>query len=63
MIIDPQTAQSLSKGVYPPIFHRYSKIGLYVIRFYKNFKWIYVIVDDRVIVDKHTMKPVFGSCR
>ena len=35
-----------SMGVYPPIFQPYSKFGLYVMRFFKNCKWRYVIIDN-----------------
>jgi len=38
----------LLKGVYPPIFHPLSRYGLYVLRFYKNCSWRYVIIDDRI---------------
>lgn len=48
MIVDKEIASILSKGVYPPIFHKFRKIGLYVIRIFKNFTWIYVIVDERI---------------
>lgn len=37
MIVDKEIASILSAGVYPPIFHNYRAIGLYVIRFFKNF--------------------------
>ena len=62
MIVDKEIASLLSSGVYPPIFHKYRKIGLYVIRIFKNFNWIYIIVDERLIIDMKTLKPVFGSC-
>jgi calpain len=62
MIVDQEIAALLSKGVYPPIFHRYRKIGLYVIRIFKNFTWIYVSVDERLPGDHKTQKPVFGHC-
>jgi hypothetical protein len=62
MIIDKETASSLSQGVWPAIFHRYRKQGIYVLRFFKNFEWLYVIVDDRLPVDKGTKKPIFGTC-
>ena len=62
MIVDKEIASILSKGVYPPIFHKYREVGLYVIRIFKDFEWIYVIVDERVVVDKQSGKPVFGSC-
>lgn len=63
MIIDKDIASLLSSGVYPPIFHKYRQIGLYVIRLFKDFNWIYVIIDERIIVDKKTGKPVFGHCK
>ena len=62
VIIDRDIASALSKGVYPPIFHRFRMKGIYVLRFFKNFEWIYVIIDDRIIVDRKTALPVFGSC-
>jgi len=62
MIIDKDIASSLSKGVYPPIFHRFRCKGIFVIRIFKNFNWIYVIIDERIPVDKTTKLPVFGSC-
>jgi hypothetical protein len=66
MLIGPELASLLSKGVYPPIFHRFREIGLYVIRVFKDMQWVYVIVDDRIIVsklDKNRGQPVFGKCR
>jgi len=54
MIVDKEIASILSKGVYPPIFHKFRSIGLYVLRFFKNFQWIYVIVDERIPVDIKT---------
>jgi hypothetical protein len=47
--------------VYPGIFQIYRKRGIYVFKFFKDFKWLYVIIDDRVpCIDNY---PVFGSCR
>lgn len=62
MIIDKELASSLSMGVYPPIFHRFRLQGIYVLRFFKNFEWVYVIIDDRIPVRKDKKVPVFGSC-
>ena len=50
-------------GVYPPIFHRFRLRGLYVLRFFKNFRWVYVIVDDRLPVNIESKQPVFGTCK
>ena len=63
MIVDKDIATILSMGVYPPIFHRYRSRGLFVIRVYKNFEWIYIIIDERIPVKKETKKPIFGSCK
>ncbi len=63
MIVDKEIASIMSKGVYPPIFHKFRQIGLYVLRFFKNFQWVYVIIDERVPVDITTKKPIFGHCR
>ena len=60
IIVDKDIASILSNGVYPPIFHKYRAFGLYVIRIFKNFNWIYVIIDDRIPVLKKTGKTAFG---
>lgn len=60
--VDADTSQMLSKGVYPPIFHKFRKHGIYVIRFFKNFKWRYVIIDERIPVHLASKLPVFASC-
>lgn len=62
MIVDKEIATILSNGVYPPIFHRFRSKGLFVIRIFKNFKWIYVIIDERIPIDIRSRKPVFGAC-
>ena len=63
MIVDKDIATLLSNGIYPPIFHRYRSRGLYVLRIFKNFKWIYIIIDERIPVHKKNKKPVFGHCK
>jgi len=63
MIVDKDIASILSNGVYPPIFHRYRSRGLFVIRIFKNFQWVYVLLDERIPVNIRTKQPVFGSCR
>jgi Ca2+-binding EF-hand superfamily protein len=46
--VTQQTILGISKGVYPPIFHAFAAKGLYVLRFFKNSAWRYVIVDERL---------------
>jgi len=48
------------------MFHYLRKYGMYVIRFFKNYKWCYVIIDDRLPAQKkgyEGMKLVFARCR
>ena len=63
MVVDKSVAAACSNGVYPPVFHRYRSRGLYVIRIYKDFTWVYVIIDSRIPVDKKTRLPCFGRCK
>jgi len=51
--VTKETVMGISKGVYPPLFHCFADRGLYVIRFFKNAGWRWVIIDDRL--------PVFGG--
>jgi calpain, invertebrate len=60
MIVDNTFAQECSKGIFPPIFHKYRAKGIYCLRYFKNFDWIYVIVDERVPCKKGTKDPCFG---
>ena len=63
MIVDKEMAYKCSQGVWPPIFQRFRSRGIYVFRFFKNFQWVYVIVDERIPVDIKTKKPIFGRCQ
>lgn len=58
--VDEEIAEKFFQGVYPPIFYYYRKKGIYVFRFFKDFKWRYVIIDDRIPCFKYNKKPVFG---
>jgi len=48
-------------GVYPPCFQFLKKYGIYVMRFYKNFGWRYVMIDDRLCFKD--LDFVYGKCR
>ena len=66
--IDEEEIKMMSEGIYPPIFHSFSTKGIYCFRFFKNFKWRYVIVDDRlpchaVYNQNQTKKLIFAHCR
>ena len=45
-MVDKKTAQLCTIGVYPPLFHKFRKNGIFVFRFFKDFRWRYVIVDE-----------------
>jgi hypothetical protein len=62
MMIDKQIASYFSLGVFPPIFHKYATRGIYVMRFFKEFKWRYVLIDDRIPCYAGNGKPMFGYC-
>lgn len=46
--IDDAEVKAMSTGIWPPMFHHFSKFGIYVLRFFKEFGWKYVIIDDRL---------------
>lgn len=51
-LIDHNISNYFSMGAFPPIFHEFAKKGIYVIRVFNDFKWRYVIIDDRFPVSK-----------
>ena len=66
--IDEEEIKMMSEGIYPPIFHSFSTKGIYCFRFFKNFKWRYVLIDDRlpcfsVYHQNQTKKLIFAHCR
>ncbi len=66
--IDEEEIKMMSEGIYPPIFHSFSSKGIYCFRFFKNFKWRYVLVDDRlpchaVYNQNQPKKLIFAHCR
>ena len=66
--IDEEEIKMMSEGIYPPIFHSFSSKGIYCFRFFKNFKWRYVLIDDRlpchaVYNENQTKKLIFAHCR
>jgi len=53
----------LLSGIYCPVFRPYAKYGLYVIRFYIDSNWVYVIIDDRLpCISRPHKKLVFARC-
>lgn len=58
-------AHELLSGVYPSLFHCFAKFGLYVIRFFKDYGWRYVVIDNRLpCYGEAGQDPalVFASC-
>lgn len=48
MIVDRDMSEKFCQGVYAPIFHKFRTENIYVLRFFKEFAWRYVIIDDRL---------------
>ena len=61
-LIDSEISQLLSMGVFPPIFHCFRHKRIFCLRFFKEFSWRYVIIDDRIPVYKGNGSYVFGRC-
>ena len=64
--IDKKEFQMLSFGVYPPIFHYFAKKNIYCFKFYKDFRWKYVIIDDRLPclkTDNYEPKLIYSRCK
>lgn len=61
--ITSHVSRRLSEGVYAPIFRGYARYGIFVLRFFKNFKPVYVIVDTRLPCFIGSKSPVFARCR
>ena len=66
--LDEEEIKMMSEGIYPPIFHNFATKGIYCFRFFKNFKWRYVLIDDRlpcnaVFNENQTKKLLFAHCR
>jgi calpain len=40
------SSEILTSGIHPPLFHFFTNYGLYVFKFFKKFKPVYVVVDD-----------------
>lgn len=36
---------------------------MYILRFFKGASWFYVIMDDKLPVNKSSGRPVFAQCR
>jgi len=60
--IDDVFAWQLSKGVHPQIFNFYKWNDIWVFKFFKNFRWRYVLTDSRLPCYISNDSPVFGRC-
>ena len=50
----------MTHGVWPPMFHFLKKYGIYVMRFFKDFGWKYVVIDDRLACKDGEI--LYGKC-
>ncbi len=61
-----EEAAGMTSGIYCPVFHYLRQYSIYVIRFYKDYGWRYVIIDDKLPCYKNEGCPaqlVFAKCR
>jgi calpain len=54
--------KNLGSGLYPPIFHSFSEYGIYVIRFFKDYSWRYVVIDD-TLPCKENGEIIYSKCK
>lgn len=47
LTVTKEVWNTIKSGIYPPVFHQYSKKGLYVFRLHERFKEKFVIVDRK----------------
>lgn len=57
--VDPQTA--LTFGIHPLLFHCFRQYGIYVFKFFKSFKPVYVLVDDLFPVEISSNELIFAK--
>lgn len=56
----------MTQGIYPPMFHYLRQYGIYVFRFFKNYDWKYVIIDDFLPATNYRSSGwslLFARCR
>lgn len=56
----------MTQGIYPPMFHYLRQFGIYVFRFFKDYKWRYVIIDDFLPAKNYRSQGwdlMFARCR
>jgi len=44
--VEKLRSDEITSGICPPLFHYFINYGMYVFKFFKKFKPVYVVVDD-----------------
>lgn len=57
--LEEKHLKPLFEGVYPVVFHSFAKYSIYVLRFFIEEKWVYVIIDGKVPCDSES-NPLFS---
>ena len=62
--VSDEVATRLLRGVHPSLFHFLRRYGLYIFKFFKNCKWVYVITDDYIPTDDNNPESngIFAVC-
>lgn len=61
-IITDKELLMLSTGIYPPLFHGFRHKKIFCFKFFKENKWYWVIIDDKLPCLKNQKKLIFGKC-
>lgn len=61
-MLDATQINEFSKGVFPALFHRFIENRIYCLRFFKDFSWRYVVIDDTLPVNRDTDEILFARC-
>ncbi len=52
---------AITEGMYPPLFQFFANYGIYVFKFFKKFKPVYVVVDDLFPVEASSNTLIFAK--
>ena len=62
-VITEEEMKMICFGIYPPIFHTFKKKGIFCFKFYKDMRPLYVIIDDRLPVNRNSNQLIFARCK
>jgi hypothetical protein len=61
-IISNDALKLIQTGIFPPIFHGFRHKKIFCFKFFKNNNWVWVIIDDKLPVQKQQKRLIYGKC-